>query len=1135
MSISFDTFYDANPANIIAQSIVTRQTRLSAGVGEVFDVIPVVIPNENIEYIVCCDGVILHIYPDSGKSSGYGSKVVPLQSTKIAAGYSSESGRIFVLSWADRVLMYASCDLSRQRKWDGPHIASLPPVEHVFVEGGSPLKVGALCSDGNGGYSLYAGSNGDYSGNIYFGETKFVSDSINCVWEPNNSIVIKLGHTLSKYDIDTEKKEDFRFDGPSNPVDIAAVSGDDGISYYARQTDGELYELSMPAAGGVAKWRPISPGLKVSSFTACTGANNRDRTIMALVLDQAWHLPFANGSWAAPIPVFGGIGRIASARDWWGNLFLPIVRTDRWVELLECSSQGYWSVSPLDLDDKKALRDFNCFSTEITVMDAGGAVLPGVTVSVNTQVPARVVAGGRLHQTGPSSQALALKTDASGRVVVVQPSSGLWTPFLTVSAGSKVNVVVRPEDQARSVFEKLSPETLLQAKAGNDYLLQGPYHGPDTAKAVAASIGELLKLQPVRRTGHPINGVEGVGADRLEIPHGARPWEISFSESDAAFRFLSDQEAAKIWNDAGGVNSIFDAIGDVVASVASGIASVAKMVVSYAGNVVNATIEIVVNGIKRAFNFAIKTIQGVYSVMETVFEGVKVAFGKLVDFLGSLFGWNDIIRSQDAIAYTIEQALVFLEGALDGTRRIIDDGLDRAVTMVDEIFAPLMRSVGDQTIGGYVQSQQPKSGLFAEATSNNFVLNQVSGNLSVIKITPAGPGGVAGDNPIAILIRRLTELSDQISGLPEYQGLLDVLKRLGKGPEAVGQIKLAELIGLLKLVIKVVIMGVKTAIDVTFDILIDLVKTLRSLLTSAIDVPVISQIFEKVTKHKLNVLNVVGLIVAIPSMIVYKAVRNEAPFADDAALQVFKNSFNADILLYRAGFKKPADGLAVPPAPGKVEGPMLLLSVGAILAGSVSAFLSAAEDLSPAQAPEEPGRGNASRDNSVGSINMVCRLTALALGTPWLTSSALPSCSTEEGASQILWLYDSFNFLLDGAMELFIKADGEENGGVVKPLVGMAAGIGHAITLGIVWTRVGNAWERAGTMMAISTEVAKGLNLIPVRTATLNISSVVLASIDAIGGVGSAICAFVVAVSDTEIAFPRPVPVPIALVGPAAA
>lgn len=1042
-----------------------------------------------------------------------------------------------MVSWEDRVLMYASCDLNRQRKWDGPRIADLPPVEHAFVEGGALLKVGALCSDANGKYSLYAGVNNEYGDDIFFGNTKFYPDSLNCFWVPGSSIVMKIGGSLSKYDVDTEREENFRFDGPSNPVEIVVVSGDDGVSYYARQADGELYDLSVPAlSGGVAKWKPIAPGFKVGRFTACAGGNSRDRTIVALVSDQAWHLPFANGSWAAPIPVFGGISHVASARDRWGNLLLPIVRTDRWVELLEYSYQGYWSVSPLDLDDKKALRDFNCFSTEITVTDAGGAVLPGVTVSVNTQMPARVAVDGRLHQTGAPSQTLFLKTDASGRVVVVQPSGGLWAPFLTVAAGSSAGVVVRPEDQARSVFEKLSPETLLQAKAGNDYLLQGPYRGPDTARAVTLSIGELLKLQPGWRTGHPINGVEGVNADRLEIPHGARPWEISFSESGAAFRFLSDQEAVTIWDEAGGANSIFDVIGDVVASVASGIASVTKMAVSYAGSVVNATIEILFNGIKRAFNFAIQTVQGIYSVMETVFEGVKVTFGKLVDFLGSLFGWNDIIRSQDAIAYTIEQSLIFLEGALDGTRRIIDDGLDRAVTMVDEIFAPLMRSIGDQTIGGYVQSQQPKSGLFAEVTSNNFVLNQVSGNLSVIRITPAGPGDAVGDNPIAILIRRLGELSDQISGLPEYKGLLDVLKRLGKGPEAVGQIKLAELVGLLKLVIKVVLMGVKTVIDVTFDILIDLVKTLRSLLTSTIDVPVISQIFETVTKHKLNVLNVIGLIVAVPSMIVYKAVRNEAPFADDAALQVFKKSFNADILLCRAGFKKPAHDRVIPPAPGKAEGPMLLLSVGAILAGSVSAFLSAAEDLSPAQAPEEAGQATGGRDNSLGSINTACRLAALALGTPWLTSSAPPSCSTEEGASQILWLYDSFNFLLDGAMEFFIKAEeGEQNGGVVKPLVGMAAGIGHAITLGIVWTRVGNAWERAGTMMAISTEVAKGLNLIPVRTATLNISSVVLASIDAIGGVGSAICAFVVAVSDTEIAFPRPVPVPIALAGPAAA
>ena len=93
-----------------------------------------------------------------------------------------------------------------------------------------------------------------------------------------------------------------------------------------------------------------------------------------------------------------------------------------------------------------------------------------------------------------------------------------------------------------------------------------------------------------------------------------------------------------------------------------------------------------------------------------------------------------------------------------------------------------------------------------------------------------------------------------------------------------------------------------TIVDLVFNAVKGLINSLKALLNDPWDVPFVSELYKLVSGgHDLTAGDLFALIVAIPATIVYKIVRNQAPFPNDASVAEFRTDFRN--LLQLSGLK----------------------------------------------------------------------------------------------------------------------------------------------------------------------------------------------------------------------------------------
>ncbi|KAH0836030.1 hypothetical protein FOPE_04183 [Fonsecaea pedrosoi] len=267
--------------------------------------------------------------------------------------------------------------------------------------------------------------------------------------------------------------------------------------------------------------------------------------------------------------------------------------------------------------------------------------------------------------------------------------------------------------------------------------------------------------------------------------------------------------------------------------------------------------------------FVLDTIEKIGEAAQWVWEKIKLGWDKLLDFLGHLFGWDDIKNTSDDI-YNL------LLGSVDW----ISDGIHKVEPKVEGFFDNLKGIIKVPTLtqpASTNQSQSGKSSSSAKASDSpafNYLTDRMkNGNpcaaaaaSSPSTSKPSGAGEPSFEEilkPLGeSLMKLVTDLARDVSELFHGMGDLSPSQLFAK----LGNDLLVNVIDVVKSIVVGVLKFLRKSIGV-----------FKDLVTGKINVPIISALYKLCTGNDLNWLKLVAFILGFMTCTMSRIVTGKPP------------------------------------------------------------------------------------------------------------------------------------------------------------------------------------------------------------------------------------------------------------------
>lgn len=728
--------------------------------------------------------------------------------------------------------------------------------------------------------------------------------------------------------------------------------------------------------------------------------------------------------------------------------------------------------------DADKIEEFISYSTDLSFTDTAGAPLVNAAVTVNASDRTAVTVNGAAYSVDAFTSA-SLKTNGSGQLTITQQTSGLSVPDLWVHVDGLMpsdQVLVleqyangRDDDaslplQLRSIETRLKEVTgtdLADAKdAGDQFLLKASIRDDSgSTDSLAKAFNGCMKLRSKQSnaTLHPLISREGAwtglhiesraaALDRSRVtPHADLPsWSLSFEEGGVSYRTLTPEEARTLMaemranaspaSDTDG-KSWWSTIGDFLEAVVEGFVNSVVKITRIVVDGVTAAFDFVMNGVKYVFNAVVQFVQGSFdlieSILATVYESVEKFFERTFEWIGFLFDWGDILRTRDALAYTIAQGLEFVPLAVNDIKQLVHGGFGKINAAVEQAFGGLKSQVAKSSLGKYAESNRKSDPTFRYSAGNNFVMNGLVNNAGAARVSSVST--VALDTgPIDSFMAALGQFAAHAKGTSAFSNVQNYMQTVGSNPDNIFTYLFSELIDLAQKLVEAVIGGVQALIDKAFDALASIVKFVQDFLKAEWDIPFVTAFYRFITTDAghpdgspLTLLDLLSLVIAIPTTTLFKILKGKSPFPDKTRVESFESSFTSATMLNN--FKGSTSKAGNVEAEAASLGDPMSVWKGFLASSTAMAelgywLLSGVNDILP---PNVPAPGDEARAKF--TLGLECAASFFSF--PWFTSPfAAPRWKFQEpydpaGAANAAWLFDTLVgvLLIDGGSIIVAK------------------------------------------------------------------------------------------------------------------
>ncbi|HEY2267203.1 MAG TPA: hypothetical protein VGI96_31590, partial [Streptosporangiaceae bacterium] len=645
---------------------------------------------------------------------------------------------------------------------------------------------------------------------------------------------------------------------PAGASAVASAVGAAGTSSLFVAADGGLFVFTPDNQHDRSAPVQVIPGGIVAGAGTIAASTDGGRTAVWGIGPQG-QLGYATcaagregdpAAWSHPVPLVPAAEQFAFFLnlDAGTSVLFAHIDGSQLVRLTQDPVTAGWSqrnilLPPTAPDD---MVEQDTFTTHIQVTDDNRVPLPGASVSVTATSPVSVYLNDVYHLLSPSVAAQ-VSTDTSGVLTVVQETSSLAGVCfrLTLMGTPAVVADVNPMSKAQA--------TLAAVTSGDD-----------------------------------LAGVQVTGSDGTSRP--LVPATVAASDRDAAAASLaqlatiggglpsdgSRQQAASpasIRASAAGDPGIAVAAGDLFRWLEQAATDVESFVVHEAEGLYHFVATIA----GEAYHALLDCYDAVVHAVEFVLSKIEVFFEDLVQWLGFVFGWSDIVRTHQVLKNYIRQFVASSAGSMADIRAGLQNSFTQAQGFIGSwasLSAGIPPGLAAGTADGTTQSAAALPG--QDSPQSNWGTQLLRGNV------PSGSMPAGGGDPGADVLAAIGALGAAIGRER------DVLQAAGASLQAdvIGKfhdLSFAQLIeGVIAIFTEALLQSLENVLLAVLDVLEALVEGVVDLLDTAIDIPVLSGLYKEISGDDLSLLDVICLVVAIPATICGKLFSGAAPFPDDA-------------------------------------------------------------------------------------------------------------------------------------------------------------------------------------------------------------------------------------------------------------
>lgn len=626
-------------------------------------------------------------------------------------------------------------------------------------------------------------------------------------------------------------------------------------------------------------------------------------------------------SWSCPVPIEQGVVQMASVlnRQTQANeLYVhtgrqQVVRLTQDPATTEWRSQGILLPS-LNPDD---VIEFYTYTTHVSVTDENNLPLPNTAFNLTTTAGARTVYLNNSYVTLSTDAPVEAQSDATGVVTLVQETATLGASCYNLVQGDGTTVNVNPMSAVLTKMKGVQSGTdLSNIKVKDEQGQSSPLVNtcatpqqsgcvtPAQCDATASGIGQFVQISStLPQDGSVKHTAAALAACRRTFdPATDQVWGMSFAGGDVRyFEGLDQMRALGLGPDAGptasgepgGILSGIEALaGDLFRWLKDAFEDAEHFYFQVIDDVTHFFIRIA--GV--LYHAAINCITDVVHGVEFVFKKIAVAFEKLVQWVGFIFNWGDILRTHQVLKNIFQQYVAYAIAQLPHYKTALAGEFDILEAKIAEWGG--LPDIAD-SISSRASQSSPRPG--QNSPQAHYGVYHAKHNAAAASInysTVVGGGGQADQ-----LLGGFAKLYGELIG--DLDKGFDMIKAIATPDNLKGHSAkeiVSELIGVFG---ELFLKAVKQLTLAAIDVIAALAEGAAGAFDAPIDIPVLSWLYKKISGDQLTLLDLACLIVAIPTTIVYKlAEEKQAPFpADDPFTQQVINAPNFETIqqLYASG------------------------------------------------------------------------------------------------------------------------------------------------------------------------------------------------------------------------------------------
>ncbi|MXV50306.1 hypothetical protein GS399_04925 [Pedobacter sp. HMF7647] len=707
-----------------------------------------------------------------------------------------------------------------------------------------------------------------------------------------------------------------RFNLPEGTTAIAVSLNSDGYTDMFFAAGSTLYYLAYDQQTDGAQPAQIYTHDHLSGLSSLHVDNDGTNVLVWGLNDanQVINLRCAAGnesdsaSWSFPVPILEGAQGLASYIHYvlGHSVIFAHMQDDSLIQLTQDAAAATWQqrniLLPGTTDDD--VLEYNSFTTHINVVNDDGRVSGSpVALSITSSSPASIYVDDLYYKLSPHT-ATVINTDATGVLTIVQETQGLSAVcYHVLNKDTGASLDINPMAKMMDIIAKVQSGSDLDAvQLDNGDGTQKPLLPAGTSQDQKDSTAYALKQFVTMASSLPSDGSKKPAQPTTASPAAAVAtpaaaatpsatgviWGMSFDKSGWTYHEGAQTQllmsraglSAAIPMALGASNpSLLDDPGDTILLYAEDGYNWLKTkwdeVTDFFVDLAEDGYHLLVKLEGKIYKFLIDCASAVVNALEFVFNQIKVFFEDLIKYLGFLFNWGDIVRTHKVLKNVLKLYALNAVANIETTK-----------TQIQNCFNDLDNNINnwagvpqyDQNMGDYTA---PDGSDAHQTAQSQWGVHHVKSNSSGLTTSYDKPYDQAED-----LIDDLLDLV-QAEG-QVITGVYDKIKDLA---DNFSSLTAAEVIQ------RVIDILAVAMIDTAKDIVIAIVNLFETLLEGFMDIldapisiPVISWVYRRETGDDLSILDLICLVSAIPTNVIYKLINNDSPFPEDAVTNAFINA-----------------------------------------------------------------------------------------------------------------------------------------------------------------------------------------------------------------------------------------------------